>query len=94
MQRTVLAKGAVTTVFNSRRRRLNQQTEGFNFLVVFRNGPGGSALERIEIGGEIMKKYLYDARGQLTGIQRHGEGERTLSYDESGRLMAPEENSP
>ena len=95
MQRTERAKGALTTTtFNPRRRRLNQQTEGFHFLVVFRSGPGGSALERIEIGGEIMEKYLYDARGQLTGIQRYGEGERTLSYDESGRLMALEENSP
>ncbi len=95
MQRTERAKRAVTTTtFNPRRRRLKQQTEGFHFLVVFRSGPGGSALERIEIGGEIMEKYLYDARGQLTGIQRHGEGERTLNYDESGRLMALEENSP
>lgn len=92
MKRTELGKEAVTTtVFNPRRRRLSQQTGGFNFLVVFRNGSGGSALERIEVGGEIMEKYIYDEHGQLTGIQRHGEEERSLSYDESGRLMALEE---
>jgi len=92
MKRTELAKDTVTTtVFNPRRRRLNQQADGFDFLVVFRQGVGGTALERIEVRGEVMEKYLYDERGQLTGIQRHGEPERRLNYDESGRLMALEE---
>jgi YD repeat-containing protein len=92
MKRTELATRVVTTtVFNPRRHRLNQQAGEFDFLVVFRAEAGGAALERIEVGGEIMEKYLYDDRGQLIGIQRHGEGERTLTYDESGRLMALEE---
>lgn len=92
MNRTELSRGDVTTtVLNPRRRRVSQQTGGFNFLVLFRNGPGGSALERVEKDGETMEQYLYDEHDRLIGIRRHGEGERTLRYDEAGRLMALEE---
>lgn len=92
MKRTEFPKGtATTTVFNPRRHRLTQHTEGSDYLVIFRNGSCGTGLERIEIGGQVMEHYIYDERGQLTGIQRHGETERTLSYDESGRLLALEE---
>ncbi|MFZ5495406.1 MAG: hypothetical protein ACOZE5_08730 [Verrucomicrobiota bacterium] len=92
LQRTELAGEAVTTTtFNPRRRRLSQETGGFNFLVVFRRGGGGTTLDRIEIGGEVIEKYVHDEQGRLVSIQRHGEAERTLSYDEAGRLMALEE---
>lgn len=92
MKRTDLVKGAVTTtVFNPRRRRLDQESEGIDFRVTFRNAPG-SALERVEMGGQIMEQYIYDEHDRLIGIRRHGQEQQTLSYDEAGRLMALEES--
>lgn len=87
------AETIIRTLFNPRRRRLEQQNNGFKFVVKFRGHGGGTALEQIEVGGEIMERYVYDDHGQLTGLQRSGEPERKLSYDESGRLMALEEGS-
>jgi len=96
MRRKELTKGAVTTTtFNPRRRRVTQENGGFNFLVVFRSSGSVTALERIEVNGEVAERYVYDDRGQLTGLQRSGEPERRLSYDESGRVMAlVEGNAP
>jgi YD repeat-containing protein len=49
-------------------------------------------LERIETGkGEISEAYQYGPSGRLISMKRRGEPERTLSYDESGRVMAMDE---
>lgn len=81
------------TIFNPRRRRLEQRADGGSFMVTFRGGVASrGALERIETAeGEILEEYRYDERGQLVEIKRKGEPGRTLGYDESGRLMALEE---
>lgn len=83
----------VLTIFNPRRRRVEQRTKAETLMVTFRGGPSGrGALEKIENGrGEILEAYRYDERGQLIGVRRKGEPERALSYDEAGRLMALEE---
>ncbi len=96
LERRETTTGAIVrTLFNPRRRRLEQQNDGFKFVVRFRDHDGGTALEQIEVGGQITERYIYDDHGQLTGLQRNGEPERKLSYDESGRLMALEEgNTP
>jgi len=86
-------EGITTTTFNPRRHRLEQENGGLKYLVIFRPSEGATALERIEIGGEVIERYLYDVVGQLIGIQRLGEPERMLSYDESGRLMTLQERS-
>lgn len=83
----------VRTLFNPRRRRLEQLNDGFKFVVKFRGNDGGTALERIEVGGKTLERYVYDEYGQLTGLQRAGEPERKIGYDESGRLMTLEEKS-
>lgn len=81
------------TIFNPRRRQLEQRTVGESFVVTFRGGiVGRGVLERIATGkGEILEDYRYDENGQLVAVKRKGEPERLLSYDESGRLMALEE---
>lgn len=82
------------TIFNPRRRRIEQRTNGETFIVTFRRGAGGvGALEKIEnSAGEILEQYRYDERDQLIGVTRKGEPERVLRYDETGRLMAVEES--
>ena len=68
LQRTEFGSGAVTTTtFNPRRRRLSQQAGGFNFLVVFRSGAGGTSLGRIELNGEVVEKYGKRPAGDLIG---------------------------
>ncbi len=90
-----LASGEETvTVFNPLRSRLEQRNGNGTRVVWFRKNPAGrGALQRIENGaGEVLEGYHYDVQGQLVLITRHGEPSRTLSYDESGRLMAIEES--
>ena len=83
----------VVTVFNPRRRRLEQRSGDVALIVTFRGGTAGrGALEKIETGtGEVLESYRYDARGQLVGITRQGQPERSLAYDETGRVLALEE---
>ncbi len=95
---TLWKKGAstdedVVTVFNPRRRRVEQRAGGKTVIVTFRGGTlTRGALEKIETGqGELLEIYRYDERGQLIGVKRLGEPERMLSYDDEGRLMAMEE---
>jgi YD repeat-containing protein len=83
-----------TTIFNPRRRRLEQQTRNASWVVFFRKGNAGGigGLESIATGsGELLEEYRYDEKGQLIGLKRKGEADRTLRYDESGRLMALDE---
>ena len=81
------------TIFNPLRHRLEQKADNETLIVTFRDETAGrGAPERIETGrGEILEEYRYDERGQLLGVKRKGEPEISLSYDESGRLMALDE---
>ena len=83
----------VITIFNPRRRRVEQRQGKTAMIVTFRGGTAGrGALEKIETeAGEVLEAYRYDARGQLIGVSRQGEPDRVLSYDENGRVMALEE---
>jgi YD repeat-containing protein len=81
-----------TTVFNPRRRRMEQRGEAVTTIAVFQASGEGMKLERIETGkGEISEAYQYGPSGRLISMKRRGEPERTLSYDESGRVMAMDE---
>jgi YD repeat-containing protein len=80
-----------TTIYNPRRRQLEQQVGNASIIVTFRRGPtsGNTGLESVVSGsGEILEEFSYDEKGQLIGMKRKGEPDRKLSYDESGRLMA------
>lgn len=80
----------VLTVFNPRLRQLKQSIGRDIRVVFFRNESGGSGnLQRIETGdGEVLEEYRYDQRGKLVSILRKGDSERTLRYDEDGRIIA------
>ena len=84
------------TIYNPRRRRIEQQSGGETLLATFRGGTlGRGALERIVDGrGELLEDYRYDGRGQLVKVVRKGEPERAISYDEAGRVFSFEEVSP
>lgn len=78
-----------TTIFNPRLRSLEQLHNGKTLIADFHPEPNGrTALGEIEDGsGKILESYRYDSHGRLVSIQRRGEPERILRYDEGGRLM-------
>jgi len=88
-RRKVSSAEEIVTVFNPLRHRLEQRVGGKKFIVIFHGeGLNMTGLERIENGqGEILEEYHYDEQGQVIGIKRKGEPERSLRYDETGRLM-------
>jgi YD repeat-containing protein len=85
-----------TVVFNPLLRRIEQREGERGYVIRLRKGPSvGSGIERIEdLSGAVLEDYHYDSRGQLIGVKRRGEPERTLSYDETGRLMSLDEGNP
>ena len=87
------AGAEVVTIFNPRRRRVEQRGGKDTVIVTFRGGTTGrGAIEKIETGkGEVLESYRYDARGQLVGVSRQRQTERSLAYDETGRVLAQEE---
>lgn len=90
LRRTLNETGrTVVTLFNPRRGMVEQQEAGEVRRVWFRKGDfGGFALERIENGaGTVLETYRYDEHGWLVSVQRQGSPEKTLGYDETGRLM-------
>jgi len=81
------------TIYNPRRRRIEQRAGGETLIATFRGGTlGRGALERIVDGrGEVLENYHYDGRGQLVQVVRKGEPERVIGYDEAGRVFSFEE---
>jgi YD repeat-containing protein len=79
----------IVTVFNPRRKRLEQRTDEMEYIVTFcsqENNP--MALHRIENGeGEVLEEYLYNDRELLEAVRQKGKPERRLVYDDSDRLM-------
>ncbi|MDD2762559.1 MAG: hypothetical protein PHE83_01140 [Opitutaceae bacterium] len=92
-RREKLTGTETVTFFNPPRRRMEQHVGDEVLVVQFhRSSFGVGGLDRIESGrGEVLEEYLYDDHDQVVAIKREGSPERTLSYDETGRLMSLQE---
>ena len=95
-RRNRLSQAETVTIYNPRRHRI-EQINGTSVLVVtlHKTTSGQSAgIETVTTGtGEILEEYHYDESGHVLSRKRRGEPTRTLSYDESGRLMGLEEGN-
>lgn len=83
------------TLFNPRRRRLEQKI-GKGYVIAIFRGTGNriTTLAKIENDqNQVLELYSYDELGRLVAIKRMGEPEQRLSYDETGRLMTLEEGT-
>lgn len=79
----------IVTIFNPRRKRLEQHTGKMEYIVTFCTQANKSMIpQRIEDGkGEVLEEYQYNDRGLLISIKQEGKPEQKLVYDDSDRLM-------
>ncbi len=83
------------THFNPRRRRLEQRAAGESLLILFnpKDAVSGGIGEVRNGRGELLESYRYDINGNLVSITRKGEPTLNMRYDESGRVMALDEET-